>query len=285
MIERKKKLRLIQFFLLIFGLIIIYLTYYNKEISTEQTPTAQNIETKSKRDKSYQKFLTIVENVENPAREITLSDAKRMNTKNSDLKIGDKIKKVLTIVENVENPAREITLSDAKRMNTKNSDLKIGDTIFEESLLKNSDVFFDIEYSGFDLQGNRYLLNSEEAYVDEINSEIIYMQIVNAMFYFKDDTTLYVEADNGIYNNRTLDMKFEQNVKANYQNSELYAEKAEYSNSKSYLSIYENVRINDIKGNLIADKLLFDITSQMLDITSFNNGKINANVNLDEKKF
>jgi hypothetical protein len=285
MIERKKKLRLMQFFLLIFGLIIIYLTYYNKEISTEQTPTAQDIKTKSKRDKSFQKFLTIVENVENPAREITLSDAKRMNTKNSDLKIGDKIKKVLTIVENVENPAREITLSDAKRMNTKNSDLKIGDTIFEESLLKNSDVFFDIEYSGFDLQGNRYLLNSEEAYVDEINSEIIYMQIVNAMFYFKDDTTLYVEADTGIYNNRTLDMKFEQNVKANYQNSELYAEKAEYSNSKSYLSIYENVRINDIKGNLIADKLLFDITSQMLDITSFNNGKINANVNLDEKKF
>ena len=247
MIERKKKLRLIQFFLLIFSLIIIYLTYYNKEISTEQTSTTQNIEIKSKKDKSFQKFLTIV--------------------------------------ENVEDPAREITLSDAKRMNTKNNNLKIGDTIFEESLLKNSDVFFDIEYSGFDLQGNRYLLNSEEAYVDEINSEIIYMQIVNATFYFKDDTTLYVEADNGIYNNRTLDMKFEQNVKANYQNSELYAEKAEYSNSESYLSIYENVRINDIKGNLIADKLLFDITSQMLDITSFNNGKINANVNLDEKKF
>ena len=71
-------------------------------------------------------------------------------------------------------------------------------------------------------------------------------------------------------------MKFEDNVKANYQDSELFAEKANYSNSESYLSIYENVRINDIKGNLIADKLLFDITKQKLDITSFNDGKINA---------
>ena len=129
------------------------------------------------------------------------------------------------------------------------------------------------------------MLKSKEAYIDEVNNEIIYMRGVNAVFYFKDNTTLYVKADSGIYNNKTLDMKFKENVEANYLNSELFAEKAEYSNSKSFLSIYENVRINDIKGNLIADKLLFDITSQKLDITSFSNGKINANVNLNEKRF
>ena len=146
-------------------------------------------------------------------------------------------------------------------------------------------MFFNIEYSGFDLQGNRYLLKSGEASFDKLDQSIVYMKIVDAVFYFKDGTILYVKADNGIYNNKTLDMKFEQNVKANYLTSELFAEKAEYSNSESFLSIYENVRINDIRGNLIADKLLFDITSQKLDITSFNNGKIKANVNLDEKRF
>ena len=80
-------------------------------------------------------------------------------------------------------------------------------------------------------------------------------------------------------------MKFEENVKAEYLGSELFAEYADYSNSENFLSIYDNVRINDIQGNLIADKLLFDITKQKLDITSFNNGKINANVNLNEKRF
>ena len=80
-------------------------------------------------------------------------------------------------------------------------------------------------------------------------------------------------------------MKFEKNVKAKYADSELFAEKAEFSNTNNYLIIHENVKINNTKGNLMADKLLFDITSQKLDITSFSNGKINVNVNLNEKRF
>ena len=202
-IDRKKKLRLIQFFLLFFGLLAIYLTYYNKELNEDQN-----------------------------------SISKKIPKKNQNISEEDE-----------------------------------------------RDLFFNIEYSGFDLQGNRYSLKSEEAFIDKLNSEIVYMKNVNAIFYFKDNTILYVSSNNGIYNNKTLDMKFEQNVKANYLSSELFAEKAEYSNSESFLSIYENVRINDIKGNLIADKLLFDITDQKLDITSFTDGKINANVNLNEKRF
>ena len=75
-------------------------------------------------------------------------------------------------------------------------------------------------------------------------------------------------------------MKFSYNVRAEYKESKLFAEQANYSNSENYLSLYENVRINDIRGNLIADKLLFDINEQNLAITSFNDGKINANINL-----
>ena len=157
---------------------------------------------------------------------------------------------------------------------------KVNKEIQKDSL-NESDVFYNIEYTGLDLNGNRYVLKSEEAQLDELKSEIIYMKIVNAIFYFKDNTTLYVWADEGIYNNKTFDMKFNKNVKAEYLESKLYAGKADYSNSENYLSIYENVRINDTKGNLIADKLLFDITKQKLDITSFNNGKINANVKLN----
>ena len=149
-----------------------------------------------------------------------------------------------------------------------------------DNLDDNASFFENVEYKGIDANGNRYLLQSNTATFNKENPELVNMMGMRATFYFKDGTILYVKADNGIYNNKTLDMKFEQNVKANYMNSELFAEKAEYSNSESFLSIYENVRINDIQGNLIADKLLFDITSQKLDITSFSNGKINANVNL-----
>ena len=151
--------------------------------------------------------------------------------------------------------------------------------------LENTEKFINIEYTGLDLSGNRYILKSKEAYLDEISPEIIYMSSVEAVFYFKDDTTLRIWSKKGVYNNKTLDMKFIDDVKAKYLGSKLFAQKADYSNSKRYLSIYDNVRIDDIRGNLLADKLLFDIKKQKLNITSFNDGKINANVKLNEKRF
>ncbi|MDC3104127.1 LPS export ABC transporter periplasmic protein LptC [Candidatus Pelagibacter bacterium] len=178
-----------------------------------------------------------------------------------------------------------------------NQDYKINETIISETTkekikdqkseqnLENQEKFINIEYTGLDLSGNRYVLKSREAYLDKLTPEIIYMSSVEAIFYFKDDTTLRIWSKKGVYNNKTLDMKFIDDVKANYLSSNLYAQKADYSNSKRYLSIYENVRIDDIRGNLIADKLLFDIKKQKLNITSFNKGKINANVNLNEKRF
>ena len=154
--------------------------------------------------------------------------------------------------------------------------------IKKQMLVQNQqgDVFFDIEYSGLDLAGNRYILKSKEAISDKNNPEIVYMKFVEAVFYFKDNTVLNVWSEKGIYNNKTLDMNFENNVKANYEGSELFAQKAEYSNLKSYLTISEKVKINDIRGAIVADKLLFDIKKQTLNIASFNDGKVNANVNL-----
>ena len=69
-------------------------------------------------------------------------------------------------------------------------------------------------------------------------------------------------------------------MKAFYENSELYADKAEYSNSKSFLVITNNVRVKDTRGTMLADKLLFDIKKQKLNIASFKDSKINANMNL-----
>ena len=47
-----------------------------------------------------------------------------------------------------------------------------------------NDMFFNIEYTGLDLNGNRYSLKSEEASLDNLKPEVVYMNIVNATFYF-----------------------------------------------------------------------------------------------------
>ena len=149
----------------------------------------------------------------------------------------------------------------------------------------NADVFYDVSYTGLDLSGNRYILKSKEARNDKFNNELVKMLGLNAFFYFKDGTVLEINSDKGIYNNKTLDIKFEKNVQAYYRESVLFAEIAEYSNSKSFLKVSNEVIIKDTKGEIFADKLFFDLKKQTLDIKSSLNNKINANLNLNEKKF
>lgn len=173
-----------------------------------------------------------------------------------------------------------ITYADKGLFLNKKINQKATPLIENKTTGQKENIFYNIEYSGLDLAGNRYIIKSKEATTNASNQEIVNMKFVESFFYFKDDTVLKVKSDYGTYNNKTLDMFFNSNVKANYQNSVLFAENAEYSNSENFLSISGKVRIEDFKGTMFADKLLFDIKKHKLDITSFNDDKINANLNL-----
>ena len=141
-------------------------------------------------------------------------------------------------------------------------------------------TFYNIEYSGLDLSGNRYILKSEKAISSNKNSEIIDMTGVKAFFYFKDDTILTVSSDHAIYNNKTLDMLFNKNIIAIYENSKLTADKADYSNTLGLLTISDKVKVIDYRGSLDADKLTFDLNNQTLNVASYNNDSINADIKL-----
>ena len=74
-------------------------------------------------------------------------------------------------------------------------------------------------------------------------------------------------------------MIFENEVSGNYQGSILLAEKAEYLNSKNILIITDNVRVKDPKGVFSAEKLLFDIKRNTLNISSSERNKVRADIN------
>ncbi len=204
MMERKKKLKLIQLSLLLLGLILIFFTYINKNTNNQ---TFDNIETIEKKNAS------------------------------------------------------------------------------NEEIDNEYNVFYNIEYSGIDLSGNRYMLKSEEAKSKKLDQEVINMKGVTAFFYFKDDTIMEIRSKFGIYNNKTLDMKFNQEIQAKYKNSVLNANSAEYLNSKGSLKISGDVSLIDDRGKLSADILFFDLKKQSLDIESNNNNYVNTILKLNEKKF
>ena len=141
-------------------------------------------------------------------------------------------------------------------------------------------IFYNIEYSGFDLNGNRYIIVSKEALINKDSAELVNMKYVNAKFYFKNDEMVTIQSDEAIYNNKTLDIEFFGKVLGNYLNSKLFAQNANYSNSKGYISVSNDVKIIDPKGTIFAKKLLFDIKAKTLKITSNKNDKVKANINL-----
>lgn len=148
----------------------------------------------------------------------------------------------------------------------------------EKKDINNSNVFYNVKYSGFDLEGNRYTINSAEAINSKENFNEVMMKEVMATFYLKDDTILKITSAEGKYNNNTLDMMFSKDVKAVYNDSELYAEKAEFKNSDNLLTISDKVKVVDSNGTILADKLTFDIERKKLNISSSANNIIKSNI-------
>ena len=141
------------------------------------------------------------------------------------------------------------------------------------------DSFEDVEYKGTDLNGNRYVIQSEIADFELATPELINMQIMKTYFYFKDGTTLYVQGKNGIYNNKTFDIKMWDAIEATYLENDLFSDNLDYSNKKGTVTITGNVKGESIKGDIVADQAIFDLTKKTLDISMFDEKQVNIKVN------
>ncbi len=151
----------------------------------------------------------------------------------------------------------------------------------ENTEIENTDQsnrFEDVTYSGLDTNNNRYILKSQIAEFETSKPEVIEMTNMKATFYFKDNTVLYVSSDKGIYNNKTNDMKFINNVKSEYEKNYLYSDNLDYLNTSNLLSVYGNVTGSGLNGDIEADKLNFDISKKTLDISMFDNKQVNVNL-------
>jgi hypothetical protein len=145
----------------------------------------------------------------------------------------------------------------------------------ESQTAANSNYFKDIEYSGFDLSGNRYVLKAEEANFKTETPELISMKSVIANFFLKDGTILSVVSDKGLYNNITLDMEFREKVEVDYLSHDLFSDLLLYSNSTSKLIATGNVRGESVeKGKFNADNVEYDLLNNVLNFSMFSNEQI-----------
>ena len=144
----------------------------------------------------------------------------------------------------------------------------------------NTNSFNDIEYSGFDLNGNRYTLKAGTADFETETPESINMKKVVANFYLKDNTILQITSEKGFYNNITLDMKFRENVKSVHQTNTLLSDELNYLSSDAKMFVSGNVRgISEEKGEFFADNVEYDLKSKILNFSMFSDKQINVKIN------
>jgi|TARA_B110000444_G_scaffold201954_1_gene194074 hypothetical protein len=136
--------------------------------------------------------------------------------------------------------------------------------------------FTGVEYSGFDLNGNRYILKAKKADFKTESPELIDMSGVVSTFYLSDDTILTVISDEGLYNNITFDMEFRKNVISTYLTHTLLSDKLNYSNTNGNLIASGNVKGESVeKGEFFADKVEYTLASKVLDFSMFGNDQVN----------
>ena len=144
--------------------------------------------------------------------------------------------------------------------------------------LGESNFFEDVEYKGFDVNGNRYLLRSKIASFDDVSPELVKMIGMNATFYFKDGTILEVSGKKGMYNNKTNDMQFRENVKVVQAENRIFADNLDYFNIKRIIKVYGNVRGKSLDGNFNSDILNINIDNQSVDFLMNNNDQVKINL-------
>jgi hypothetical protein len=164
-----------------------------------------------------------------------------------------------------------------KQQSTNLDQIKIIES--DEEKKKAVNTFVDVQYGGFDKNGNRFVIGSRYANFEIEKPEIIRMEQILCNFYFKDGTNLTIFSDFGIYNNVTDDMEFTENVKMNYLENVLFSEKANFFNVKNELLIEGNVKTTSPEGKLQADKLDFNLDNKKLKISMYNDEKVNIKVN------
>ena len=89
---------------------------------------------------------------------------------------------------------------------------------------------------------------------------------------------LKVSGKTGIYNNKTNDMQFRDEVKVLQDRNSIFADNLDYFNLKRLIKVYGNVRGESLDGNFTSDILNLNIDDQSVDMLMNNYEQVKINL-------
>lgn len=149
--------------------------------------------------------------------------------------------------------------------------IKIDDTK-NISLSKNSSdssfgttKFTDVEYKISSQNNHEYITKGNEAFITKSKPNLIQLNIVNSFTTLKDGSVLNIKSDKAIYNKKTNNIKYYQNVVMTNKNKIITSDVANFFSNKNLIKL-ERVKYKDEKNLIKGDVVKFNTTTNNLEI-------------------
>ena len=161
-----------------------------------------------------------------------------------------------------------------------------GKKITDRSVTKSLDVtapeqsstFENVEYEGLYDFDKPFSVKSKNAYILNENPDLVYMTNMHVVLYLKDDRIVNITSNKGKYNKVSNDCFFEENVRATDGETKILAENLDLIATENFVKVYNEVKLNNPEGSLIADKVDYDFETKYFKVSMFGDKSIKMKV-------
>ena len=140
--------------------------------------------------------------------------------------------------------------------------------IIQENLESSqNNIIRNLEYNINLSNGNKYFITAESGVLSYNNNvETIDMTNPIAEITYGDNTLITISSNKAIYNNNNYNSFFRENVKINYSNNLIYADKMNLNFIENKIIIFENVKYIGPYGKLKTDNIGIDLLTKEIQI-------------------
>ena len=131
----------------------------------------------------------------------------------------------------------------------------------ENNLIKN--LKYDVNFD----DGTKYNITAElSELTNEQNNEVVKMQNVTAIFIDKGNLPLIITSDYAVFDNKTYNSLFRNNVSINYINNSINSEKLFLDFEENVITINDNIIYEGANGIGKADNIKINLTTKNVQI-------------------
>ena len=144
-----------------------------------------------------------------------------------------------------------------------------------------TNIIENLEYSSLDRDGNKYTIKANYAEVTSDNENILILTKVIGIIYLKEKGEIFIYSDKAEYNKINFDTKFYNNVKVNYDDSEIFSDNLDIFFKDNKATMYNKIILDNAFSNLKADIINFDLVTGNIEIKMYSS---NENVIIKKKQ-